>query len=132
MGTLKQFVKQYHIRMSHKLIDTNPFWDSRIQANHYEVILRCGGRTYTLPFSMGIGITHEPTAEEVLECLALDAVGIENTGSFEDWAENYGYSRKDDKHLGVYHVCQKNTANLKRLLGSDEIYHELLYDTEWL
>jgi len=72
----------------------------------------------TVHFSKGFGNNgFEPTAPEVLECLASDAVGPDV--DFDEWAGELGYdtdSRKDEK---TYRTCRKLTGKLQRFLGDD-------------
>jgi hypothetical protein len=42
----------------------------------------------TVYFSQGPAISREPTIEDVLDCLVLDASGAD---SFEDWCAEFGY-----------------------------------------
>src|ERR1051325_8456409 len=60
-------------------------------ASHYKVTFRRGRRQFTTYFSMGAAHTKEPTAAEVLDCLASDVSGFQNAGSFESWCDEYGY-----------------------------------------
>jgi hypothetical protein len=87
-------------------------------------MLVCGlagapGRTYRLR----LGWTHAPEAADVLDALALDASGYDNAGSFEEWADEYGYDA-DSLRVG------KQTDDLRRFMGSD--YDALVFDTESL
>lgn len=128
MATLEQFIEKYHVKMSHKSSDNNPYWDSQIQANHYKVILRCQRRQYTTVYSMGIGIGHAPELNEVLDCLASDAAGV-NGRSFEEWANDYGFDPDSIKAHEIYRACRRTSKNLSRLLGN-KAYQDLLWDTE--
>ena len=130
MITIKQFVNRYKVKASSKLAESNPHMiDEQWNANHYKVTLKTRGRQYTLYFSKGVLLTGDPTAEEVLSCLALDAASIENSRSFEDWASDLGYDPDSRRAEKIYNGVVKSSERLKILLG-DEGYNQLLWDTE--
>ena len=126
--TAKQFVNKHHIRATVEWADSNPNMDSR-DMNHYKVTLRMGRRQMTTPFSQGFGITGEPTADDVLDCMASDATTVDNGDSFEDFCGELGYDTDSRQAERIYKATQAQTAKLKRFLG-DELYNVLLWDTE--
>lgn len=75
-----------------------PDWKN---ADHWEVVLHITGKGLYEPelityYSMGIGHKgKKPTMQQVLDCVASDAAGYEDSGSFEEWAMNYGYNPDD-------------------------------------
>lgn len=56
----------------------------------------------TTPFYTG-GAWGEPTAEDVLRCLILDAREYDNARDFEEWAEELGYDPDSRKAEALYH-----------------------------
>jgi hypothetical protein len=87
-------------------------------------------RRMTLTFSKGYGHHGaEPTATEVLDCLASDAAGIDNAVSFEDWCSEYGYDTDSRKAEKTFKACEHEATRLKTFLGED-LYQQLLYWTE--
>lgn len=64
-----------------------------------------------------------PTLADVLHCLLIDAEAID-TGSFEEWAENYGYDTDSRKAEGIYRACLEIGLNLCAILG-DELISKL-------
>ena len=128
---MKRFVEKNRIRIVVDYADENknaPDWKD---ANHYKVTLRKGNRQLTTYFSQGYAINHEPTAEDVLDCLASDSSSVDNARSFEDWAGDYGYDTDSRKAEKIYNACRKQADKLKTFLG-DTNYEELLYNTERL
>jgi hypothetical protein len=97
--------------------------------NHYRVTIKAAKSRMTIPFSQGYGIKHEPELSSVLDCLASDASGFENSRSFEDWAGDYGYDTDSRKAERTFMAVGKQSAKLKALLGEDA-YSELLWNTE--
>jgi hypothetical protein len=92
MGTMKAFINKHHIKIESDYADENPHMDSDRQMNHYKVKLtaRIDGkrRQYTTFFSMGLGLSGDPKAEDVLDCLASDAssTSMRSPVRFEDCA----------------------------------------------
>lgn len=82
-----------------------------------------------IPFSQGSAHKLEPTAADVLDCLASDAASIENAKGFEDWASDFGYDIDSRKAEKIYAACKRNAEDLAAYLG-DEAYQELLWNTE--
>lgn len=131
MKTLQEFAKENRITIESEYADENknaPDWK---EANHYKVTLHYGRKQYTLYFSQGYGITHEPEIEDVLNSLALDSSGIENARSFEDWCGEYGYDTDSRKAEKIFKVCQRQAKKLQSFLGN-HLYQQLLFNTESL
>ena len=131
MGNMNDFVKRNNIRITSERVDHNPNMPDWNDANHYKCKLTMGRKQMTVYFSQGYGITHEPEAADVLNCLADDSAGVSNARSFEEWAEEYGYDTDSRKAEKTYKVCVKQAARLLSFLGED-LYNELLWETERL
>lgn len=71
----------------------------------------------------------EPNIDEVLYCLASDAIGTENARCFEDWAQDYGCDADSRSAEKIYQACRKIAFELSWLLGETE-YQKLLWETE--
>jgi len=130
---VKQFANKYRIKARAEWADSNPHMTDSQNMNHFKVTLRGAGRQMTLYFSQGYGISGEPTAADVLNCLASDSSSIENnllTG-FEGWASDLGYDPDSRKAEKIFKVCEKQAERLKKFLG-EELYKTLLWDTEGL
>lgn len=134
MQRLQSFIHQHGIRMtcdranSNPNMNSDPEWSRR--ASHWKcTIIGPNRRKLTTYFSQGAAHTSEPTAADVLDCLASDASGAENARSFEDWCSEYGYDTDSRKAKRTYKVIQRQSESLKRLLGP-ELYETLLWNTE--
>lgn len=98
----------------------NPHMDSGAQMDHWRCLLEYRGRQMEVVFSKGKGHKgKEPTAEEVLGCLLLDASGYENARSFEDWAGEYGYDTDSRSAQATYNTIGEQARELRELLGDD-------------
>lgn len=115
MTTIKQFIKRHHITARAKYVDSNPNMPD-FKGDHWKVTLTMNGHQMTVPFSKGYGHhSAEPTADEVLECLAQDSFSIDQP--FEVWAEGLGYDTDSRNAERIYRTCQTQTNKLRRLLG---------------
>lgn len=129
MKTIKSFINANRVRMSVEWADSNPNMTDWKDANHFKVRLRMGRKSLTTYFSQGYGINGEPAVDDVLDCLASDASGVENARSFEEWASEYGYDTDSRKAEKTFKTIEKQAEKLRNLLGSD-LYEELLWNTE--
>ena len=129
MGTMKQFVNKNRIKATSEWADANPHMADAQNMNHFKVTLKRAGKQMTLYFSQGYGISGEPDAASVLNCLASDSSSVESARSFEDWARDLGYDPDSRKAEKTFKVCEKQAERLKKFLG-EELYKTLLWDTE--
>ena len=133
MKNIESFVEKNKIKMDYVLVDNNPHVDSNFnwEANHYKVTLKKDNKQFTVYFSQGIRITKDPTPEGVLDCLANEVAGYENSKNFEEWASGYGYDLDSRKAEKIYKAIAKQSKKLKKFLG-DVLYNELLWEIERL
>jgi hypothetical protein len=129
--SLAEFIRQNKISLSAVYTDANALMnDTRM--DHWKCVFRSGKRRMTVTFSKGPGHNGaEPTAEEVLDCLASDASGVQNARSFDDWCSEYGYDTDSRKAEKIYKACVRQSAELLNLLGQTG-YDTLLWNTERL
>ena len=122
----RQFVRHHKISLTADLVESNPnMSDPKWEATHWRVTLRRDRphRQLSTYYSMGLAHTGEPTAEDVLDCLASDASSADQP--FEEWASDYGYDPDSRKAERIYQVVVKQRAALERFLGP-ELFAELL------
>lgn len=99
------------------------------QMDGWTVVLRNGRRRMTVPFYMGMGRNGaEPTAAEVLNCLCMDAAGLENAHTFEEWAAEYGYDEDSRTAEATFRLVERSTRRLRQFLGDD--FKALIYADE--
>jgi hypothetical protein len=97
--------------------------DWQRNANSYRCTLHYKGRQYSLDYWQGIGISHDPRADDVLDCLMVDALAGDQT--FDDFCADFGYDSDSRKAEKIWRACQLVAKNMKRLLGKD--YETFLY-----
>ena len=139
--SLAAFVRKHNISAESQWVACNPNMDDMpAGSRHWLVLLRFGipedanYRTVSIPFSQGPAIEQEPTVEDVLDCLASEASGIDY-GTFEDWAEELGYDTDSRRAERTYKAVQAQSGELLGFLGADAyetLLYTLLYDTERL
>lgn len=122
--TLDAFVSTHGLGMTVSPTDHNPFMEDKGRAmDHWQCVLICGKRRFSVVFSMGSGhLGKEPTIAEVLDCLASDAGSIDQ--SFEDWAKDLGMDTDSRMAERTYNACVKSSKGLRRLLG-DVAYEQI-------
>jgi hypothetical protein len=127
MQPLETFTKQRGIKFECRSVYTRPDGMMEDSAFHYKCRIAQGKRGFTLYFSQGSGIAHDPTASDVLSCLADDAASYENAGSFEEWASEFGLDTDSRKAEKMYRAVKRQAEQLRRVLG-DDTYKYLLWD----
>jgi len=127
--TLTAFIQQHGITMSADPADANPNMPTGRGWQHWRCTLACGHREMTVYFSQGPAICREPTVEDVLDCLAMDASGL--GGSFEDWCNEFGYDTDSRRAERTFQLIERQSKQLQRLIGADA-YETLLYQIERL
>lgn len=131
--TLKQFIAAHGITMAADWAANNPnMADTKWaeSANHYKCVLARGRKRMTVYFSQGCGISRDPDAESVLDCIASDAAGLDNARSFEVWCAEYGYDTDSRAAEKTYKTIEKQVAQLREFIGDDVAFNDLLFDTE--
>lgn len=143
--TLAQFIEELGITMTTIQIPKRPDVskdDWHASARHFLCTLYRGGHNtgkgpqeadMQVYFSQGSAHTKPPTAEDVLDCLASDAAGMENArGSFEDWCAEYGYDTDSRKAYATFQTVCRQASELKVFLGSVIRFETLLWNIERL
>jgi hypothetical protein len=94
-------------------------WHGQLM-RRWTVALTYQGRSMTVPFYTGLGLEGEPTAADVLECLAWDASLVDECGDDPDeWAAHLGEPESIKQLLETIKQASQQTAELRRLLGDD-------------
>ena len=81
----------------------------------WRVTLRRDGRRMTLPYYGG-GSASDPTADDVVECLASDASACEV--SFGEWCDDFGYgSGQIAEAERIYKASRRIGARFRKFLA---------------
>lgn len=128
MKTMEEFIKSNGIKMRTEKTFHNPNMEDSDRMNHWKITLRFNGRKMSFVFSQGLGIKHDPSLPDVLDCLASDASGIENSPDFEEWARAYGYDEDSRKAEKLHTAVRNQSRKLKALFRAQ--YDTLLFNTE--
>jgi len=130
--TLEQFVSDNKISMDCQWVPENPNM-SDFNGDHWLCFLRRENEDSVMPVYFSMGHGHHgrvPTIYEVLDCLAMDSNGVEET-SFEDWCSEYGYDEDSRTAEDTYDTIKDQAMRLRVLLD-DEAYERLIWGTERL
>jgi hypothetical protein len=93
--------------------------DDNWACHEYKATLKYGSKQLTTPFYTGMGWVNEPTEDDVLASLILDANSVEYTNGFEDFAREFGYDEDSRKAEKTYKQCLRTAEKLERFLGPD-------------
>lgn len=126
--TYDEWAERYGITGEIEPAETHEGWEG--DGFHYSVTLRGGASAMTVPFSTGTGWDHAPTVADVLDSLASDASGFEDSDGFEDWAAGLGYDTDSRKAEATYRAVEAQTAELRQVAGDG--FEDLLWNTERL
>lgn len=135
--TLSEFITELNIKVDEcKPINSNPNMPNWTDARHYQVtLINKEGKKFSIPFSMGLGHKLPPTTEDVLDCLALDAMSIWDNKSFKDWKAEFGYEdayQEDNTQVrNIYRACREQSKQLREWLSVRK-YKALLFNVERL
>lgn len=102
-------------------------------SKHFRVTItrRVGGATFSTPYSMGPALSGNPTREDVLHCLIMDASTIwDGCETFEEWADEMGENPDSRKAESVFRACQiiaEELGHMFRDISTDDL-RELFAD----
>jgi hypothetical protein len=135
--TIQEFIDKHGIRFSRKTAYSNPNMESsEHMTRHFRCVIsgpkvdryvrnrmNSFSPSMVVYFSQGSAHKNAPTCADVLDCLASDSNGLDQ--SFEDWARDLGYSEDSLSAFKTYKICNRQSARLKTVLG-DTAFDELL------
>ncbi len=148
--TLSAFIAKHGLTFKTEAVDPTRKergnWQSG--SSHWAVVIKYGKKQMTVRFHQGPLCEDPPTLENVLDCVASDCSGLENSKDFDDYCKEYGLGmytpppqhgrqsyRDGDSIKGeiasakeLYNAVKAQSGKLKRFLGED-VYKELLWDT---
>lgn len=84
-------------------------------STHWVVTLRMGRRSIRTPYHMGSALTGEPTADDVLSSLLIDASA--GAQSFDDHCAEFGISRDSRAEYATWKGCRAMAPRVLRFLG---------------
>jgi len=102
--------------------------------NAYSVTLRSSKtrRQWTVPFFTGPAITSDPSSEDVLNCLMLDAgIYVNAAGSVHNFLDEFGYEDTTE-YRNIYKACGRTYDRIIKFLGSVGNAHAMIFETESL
>lgn len=131
--TIQKFIEKHGIRFTCKPADANPYMEDMPPGSmHWRCTLRLGRRSMTVPFSQGPAICKEPTAADVLDCIASDVASVAGLQGFEEWCANLGYDPDSRKAEKTFRAIERQVDVLERWLGDSDAVSDLLFRTDRL
>jgi hypothetical protein len=131
--TIQAFIVQNRIKFTAEEIgsraDGSEGWIGG--SRHWRCKFRCGRKSMTVEYSQGPAIERDPTASDVLDCIASDVGGIKSARSFEEWASDLGYDTDSRKAEQTFKAIERQAARLESMLGV-EATERLCFETERL
>jgi hypothetical protein len=89
--------------------------DWQLKANCYRVTLSYEGRTYSLFFYQGTGITREPSVSDVIACLASDYSILTSCDTLECFGDCLGWNKDT---ANTYRAIKRQSARYSKLIGN--------------
>jgi hypothetical protein len=135
--TIEEFVTKHGITLSNLPTTINPNIQRPWNAHHYACILKMGGRVMHVSYSRGMHLSDCPTAELVLDSMALVAKHIDEAfvdnpdDPYAAWLEGFGPDCPYEFNRATYQTSMIEAMKLHSFLGL-EIYWELINDVERL
>ena len=126
--TMQEFIQTNKLDYTRRKAIKNPSMPDMPRHFYFSIVNRTTGNKMGVYFSQGSAHTKAPTLDEVLECLASDAAGVENAKTFEDWCGDYGYDTDSRKAEKTWKTVAQQADKLKSLLGAE--YETLLWKIE--
>lgn len=123
--THSEFAKKFQLKLSNQqvLARTDGLMEMGEGARHFICTIKQVGfgnkQSVILNYSQGSAHTKPPTITDVLESVALDCSGVENTRTFEEWADESGYDTDSRKAERIYIACLDQRAKFQTLLGHE-------------
>ena len=74
---------------------------------------------------------YRPDISDVLDCIASDASGYDNSQGFADWASDFGYDTDSIRAQATFNAVGENYLGLKALIGNAAL-QTLMYEVERL
>jgi hypothetical protein len=132
-GTVSEFMEKWDITGFITRVNSRPDGLMSDSKNHWKVVFHSDktGRSMSVYFSGGSAVTRINLVE-VLDCLASDACGLENSPKLADWASDYGYNNSVELAVKTYNAVKHQTARLKRFLTNNKYCSPLIAFRELL
>ena len=132
--TIAEFVESAGIRMTARRVENNPnMAPDRYITRHFRCTFtstKTRGRM-AVSFSQGSLHTADPTAADVLDCLANEASSAEQAEDFADFCAEFDYDTDSREAERTFRACRSVAKRLRRFLG-DSACETLFYGCERL
>ena len=93
----------------------NKVTDWQAKANCYRVTLSYQGRSYSLFYYQGTGITRDPSVSDVVYCLASDLSILTSCDTLKCFGECFGWN---EDTANTYRAIKRQGARYSKLIGN--------------
>jgi hypothetical protein len=93
----------------------NKVTDWQAKANCYRVTLNYEGRSYSLYYYQGTGITRDPGVSDVVYCLASDLLILSGCDTLECFGDCMGWNSET---ANTYRAIKRQSARYSKLIGN--------------
>jgi hypothetical protein len=93
----------------------NKVTDWQAKANCYRVTLNYEGRSYSLYFYQGTGITRDPSVSDLIACLASDYSILTSCDTLKCFGDCMGW---DENTADTYRAIKRQSARYSKLIGN--------------
>ena len=114
------------LKIRHRL-HPNKVTEWQAKANCYRVTLSYQGRTYSLYYYQGTGITREPSVSDVIHCLSSDLNLLSGCNTLKCFGECFG---RDENTANTYRAIKRQSARYSKLIG-DPVTLEAIASKEY-
>ena len=87
----------------------------QLRSNCYRVTLSYQGRSYSLYFYQGKGITRDPSVSDVVACLSSDYSILNSCDTLKCFGECFGW---DENTADTYRAIKRQSARYSKLIGN--------------
>lgn len=88
--------------------------DWQAKANCYRVTLSYQGRTYSLYYYQGTGITRDPSVSDIVACLARELSVLNSCDTLKCFGECFGWNSET---ADTYRAIKRQSARYSKLIG---------------
>jgi hypothetical protein len=138
MATITEYVKAHGITVDVVKDNGRQIDETGWEHLAFNVRLGYAGRTLTVPWRQGMGITTHPVhmADSILDSLISDACAWQQAEDFEDFASEFGYETEDPEDARrvrrIWQTIERLSPRVVALVGGQEEFDVLAYETDRL
>ena len=105
-------------------------WDGDFQPDwkhHWAqtITLKVGDNVEVFPYFKGAGLPQETSLVDFIECTASDWSCANDSETFEDFCDNFGYDSDSIKALKTFEQLKEQADRFQKLVGGYKVAHKI-------